>query len=145
VKKDLCQLGKERADVVECANKAEASRAEMFIAGTCTLQMAPNAPLFSAKIPADMQAAINAKLPIVPVALRYTDQTGQLNVEPAFVGDQTMAENVMILWKSRNRFTATLTPSPAVYNPDWTRHEYAQACKTAIELTLRDSENPTQH
>jgi 1-acyl-sn-glycerol-3-phosphate acyltransferase len=92
-----------------------------------------------------MQAAINAKLPIVPVALRYTDQTGQLNVEPAFVGDQTMAENVMILWKSRNRFTATLTPSPAVYNPDWTRHEYAQACKTAIELTLRDSENPTQH
>jgi 1-acyl-sn-glycerol-3-phosphate acyltransferase len=91
-----------------------------------------------------MQAAINAKLPIVPVALRYTDQTGQLNTEPSFVGEQTMAENVMILWKSRNRFTATLTPCPAVYNPEWTRHDYAQACKTAIELVLREAERPPQ-
>jgi len=84
-----------------------------------------------------MQAAINAKLPIVPVALRYTDQTGQLNTEPAFVGDQTLAENVMILWKSRNRYTATLTPCAGIYDPEWTRHHYAQACKTSIEAALK--------
>jgi 1-acyl-sn-glycerol-3-phosphate acyltransferase len=82
------------------------------------------------------QAAINAELPLIPVALRYRDETGELSTEPAFIGEQTMAENVMLIWKSRRRYTATLVPCNPVHDASWTRHHYANVCKQAIETRL---------
>ncbi len=79
-----------------------------------------------------LQAAVNAGVPLIPVALRYTDETGALSTDPAFVGEQTMAQNVMLLWKSPRRYTVTLVPCEPIYHPEWTRHHYAEACRDAI-------------
>lgn len=84
------------------------------------------------------QAAINADVPLIPVALRYTDETGSLTTEPAFVGEQTMAQNVMLLWRSKRRYTVTLVPCEPVHAPGWTRHHYAEVCQTAIQARLNE-------
>lgn len=78
------------------------------------------------------QAAVNAQLPLIPMALRYTDESGALSTDPAFVGEQTMLQNVMVLWRSSKRYTVTLVPCEPLYHPEWTRHQYANACRDAI-------------
>jgi 1-acyl-sn-glycerol-3-phosphate acyltransferase len=82
------------------------------------------------------QAAINADVPLVPVALRYTDETGALSPDPAFIGEQTMAQNVMLLWKSKRRYTVSLVPCDPIVHPEWTRHHYADECRKVILARL---------
>jgi len=44
--------------------------------------------------PAMFQAALDAGVPVQPVALRYVDQAGRRTTEPAFVGDMTFVESL---------------------------------------------------
>ena len=56
------------------------------------------------------QAAIDAGKPLVPMSLRYRTPDGLVSTEPAFVGEQTMLENLLVLLKHPTGFTVTLTP-----------------------------------
>jgi 1-acyl-sn-glycerol-3-phosphate acyltransferase len=82
------------------------------------------------------QAAIDANCPVFSIALRYTDKNGAINTTPAFINDQTLWQNAMVLWKSSKPVFATLIVCNNRYQPSTTRQQLADAAHLTIANTL---------
>ena len=88
-----------------------------------------------------LQSSIEAVKLVVPMCLHYTRKDGTLTTEPAFIGEQTMLENFMVLVKHPQGFVVTLTPLPAIHTHDdqnqpFTRHLLAEQAHKAVSEEL---------
>lgn len=81
------------------------------------------------------EAAIEAKAPIQPYALRYTDASGNLHPATEFVGDMTFAQSVIAILKS-NGIKAELMILPVIDSGDAHRRELAGTARDSIGSAL---------
>ena len=81
------------------------------------------------------EAAIEARVPVQPYALRYLDDDGALHPAADFIGDTTFAESVAVILRNR-RLTAELIRLPAIDSDGANRRELAQAAHAAIKNAL---------
>lgn len=82
------------------------------------------------------EAAIEAKVPVQPYALRYLDEDGALHSAADFIGDMTFAESVGLILRSRP-LIAELIRLPAITSEAAHRRELALAAHAAISNALR--------
>ncbi len=81
------------------------------------------------------EAAIEAKAPIQPYALRYTDAAGNLHPATEFVGDMTFAQSVIAVLKSKG-IKAELMILPVIDSGDAHRRALAGAARRSIGNAL---------
>ncbi len=93
------------------------------------------------------QAAVEAGRPVVPLCLRYTERpSGQFSELPAFIGDQSMVENLMVLLKHPTGFSVTLSPlapivvdQPEDVSKATGRHQIGEMAHAAIKARLQNN------
>lgn len=84
------------------------------------------------------EAAIEAKVPVQPYAVRYVDAQGGLHQAADFIGDMTFVESVVAILKSGG-MTAQLTLLPVIdTNEASHRRELADAARKVIAQSLGD-------
>ncbi len=81
------------------------------------------------------EAAIEARVPIQPYAIRYIDERGELHRAADFIGDTTFVESMLSIMKAR-KMTAQLVMLPSIETAGEHRRELAQQTRTAIAQTL---------
>jgi 1-acyl-sn-glycerol-3-phosphate acyltransferase len=81
------------------------------------------------------EAAIEAKVPVQPYALRYLDSLGRLHPAADFVGDTTFVQSVMAILKSGG-MTAEVTILPAISSSGAHRRELAAAARSSVAAGL---------
>lgn len=70
-----------------------------------------------------VQPAIHAGVPLQPVSLQYFDAQGRFSAAPAFIGEQTLVENVKVLLSAPQGFIVKLHfHAPILPQPGQTRH-----------------------
>ena len=89
------------------------------------------APFYAALL----QAAVDAAVPVQPVAIRYREIDGARSTAAAFVDDMTFAASLARIL-ARPRLVAELTFGPPIYAADKTRRELAAQCRAFIADTL---------
>ena len=89
------------------------------------------APFYAALL----QAAVEAAVPVQPVAIRYREIDGARSTAAAFVDDMTFAGSLARVL-ARPRLVAELTFGPPIYAADRTRRELATQCRAFIADTL---------
>lgn len=90
-----------------------------------------------------VQPAIQADVPLVPVSLQYFTPDGQFTAAPAFVGDQTLLENIQVLLSSKTGFVVQLYIHAPIRAEGRTRHElsaqaHEQICARFCRIHLND-------
>lgn len=70
-----------------------------------------------------VQPAIQANLPLLPVSLQYFTPSGEFSARPAFVGEQTLLENIQVLLNSETGFVVQLYIHAPINTEGRTRHE----------------------
>ena len=81
------------------------------------------------------EAAIDARAPVQPYALRYVDRQGKLHPAADFIGETTIVESIIAILKSRG-MTAELTQLPLISTDGAQRRELAQLSRAAIAAGL---------
>ena len=81
------------------------------------------------------EAAIEAKVPVQPFALRYVDQNGHFHHAADFIGDMTFAESMKVILKPP-RMTAELIRLPAISTDGAHRREVASQSQQAVRDAL---------
>ncbi len=81
------------------------------------------------------EAAIDAKVPIQPYAIRYLDSAGNLHPAVNFIGDMTFAQS-MIAILNADKITAELMLLPTIESSGMHRRELAAASRHSIGMTL---------
>jgi 1-acyl-sn-glycerol-3-phosphate acyltransferase len=81
------------------------------------------------------EAAIEAKAPIQPYALRYLDATGDLHPAADFTGDMTFAQSVITILKSKG-MRVELIILPTIDSADAHRRELAAKARQSIGQAL---------
>lgn len=81
------------------------------------------------------EAAIEARVPVQPYALRYVDAQGRLHHAADFIGDMTFVDSMMLIMKS-DRMIARVTLLPAMTTAGAHRRDLAQATRTVIADAL---------
>jgi len=89
------------------------------------------APFYAALL----QAAVDAAVPVQPVAIRYREIDGARSTAAAFVDDMTFAGSLARIL-ARPRIVAELTFGPPIYAADKTRRELAAQCQAFVADTL---------
>lgn len=82
-----------------------------------------------------VQPAIQANVPLLPVSLQYFTPDGKFSDSPAFIGDQTLLENIQVLLNSETGFVVQLYIHAPMQTDGRTRHELsddAHACICAL-------------
>jgi 1-acyl-sn-glycerol-3-phosphate acyltransferase len=87
------------------------------------------------------EAAIEAKVPVQPYAIRYVDAGGGLHTSADFIGDMSFAASVIAIMKSGG-MTAELIRLPAMPTDGAHRRELAQAAREAVAGALGFSPAP---
>jgi len=77
------------------------------------------------------EAAIDAKVPVQPYALRYLDTNEQLHPAADFIGDMTIAQSIISILKARG-LTAELIQLPAISTDGAHRRDLAVSARAAI-------------
>lgn len=85
------------------------------------------------------EAAIEARVPVQPYALRYIDEHGTLHHAADFIGDTTFVDSMFLIMKAR-RMTAQLIMLPSMATSGAHRRELAQQARGVIERALDDAE-----
>lgn len=80
-----------------------------------------------------VQAAIATGVKVLPVSLQYFDAQGRLTAEPAFVGDQTLVQNIAVLLKAKEGFEVRLTFHAPLDVAETSRHELGKKAYEAIK------------
>lgn len=83
------------------------------------------------------EAAIEAKVPVQPYALRYVDEHGNLHQDADFVGDMTFVDSMLLIMNAR-RMTAQLIRLPLIPTAGAHRRDLALAAHAAIAEALAD-------
>jgi 1-acyl-sn-glycerol-3-phosphate acyltransferase len=81
------------------------------------------------------EAAIDAKVPVQPYALRYLDAQGRFHPTVDFVGDMTFAESMLAILRGDKIF-AQLIVLPLIETSGAHRRELAKSAHDAIALAL---------
>jgi 1-acyl-sn-glycerol-3-phosphate acyltransferase len=89
------------------------------------------APFYAALL----QAAVDAAVPVQPVAIRYRETDGARSAAAAFVDEMTFAGSLTRVL-ARPRLVAELTFGAPIYAADKTRRELAAECRAFIAATL---------
>ena len=89
--------------------------------------------------PALFQAAIDARAPVQPVALRYRDTHGRPSAAPVFVGDTTVLASVRRVLREPT-LAAEAILGPSLDPAGRTRRELAEHTRDWIAATLGTGE-----
>jgi len=81
------------------------------------------------------EAAIDAKVPVQPYAIRYVDANGNLHSTVDFVGDMSFAQSIIAILRTKE-ITAQLMLLPVIETEGAHRRELAVAARRAIAHTL---------
>lgn len=81
------------------------------------------------------EAAIDAKVPVQPYALRYVDAQGELHTAVNFIGDMTFAQSMVLVLSARN-VKAQIILLPLIDTTGCHRRELAAATRSAISVGL---------
>jgi 1-acyl-sn-glycerol-3-phosphate acyltransferase len=81
------------------------------------------------------EAAIEAKVPVQPYALRYVDANGNLHGAADFIGDMTFVDSMLLIMRS-GRMTAQLMPLPLIDSTDMHRRDLSLAVRQSIAAEL---------
>ncbi|MCR2745741.1 lysophospholipid acyltransferase family protein [Limnobacter parvus] len=79
-----------------------------------------------------VQPAIQAGVPLLPVSLQYFKPDGSFSTEPAFLGDQTILENIKVLLNSKTGFVVQLYIHAPINTEGRTRHELSDEAHERI-------------
>jgi 1-acyl-sn-glycerol-3-phosphate acyltransferase len=82
-----------------------------------------------------IQAAIDAQLPVQPVALRYHEPGGELAEAAAYIGDTSLMESVCMIIKGAP-IIAQVTLLDPIDSRGKTRHQVAAQARAAIATSL---------
>jgi 1-acyl-sn-glycerol-3-phosphate acyltransferase len=82
------------------------------------------------------EAAIDAQVPIRPLALRYVDADGKLESAVEFIGDTSFAQSIVMILKAKKKITAQLLLLPVIATEGTHRRELAAAARSAIADVL---------
>ncbi len=81
------------------------------------------------------QAAIEADVPIQPVALRYYTRRGLISLDAAYAGETTMFQSICLILNGAP-IVARVTLLAPIEPRGMTRHQLAQAARAAIAASL---------
>ena len=91
--------------------------------------------------PALFQAAIDAAVPVQPVAIRIREVDGSPAAAAAFIDDMTFVESLgQVL--ARPRLVVELTFGPPIWAADQTRRQLAMRCRAFVAGVLGLAESP---
>lgn len=77
--------------------------------------------------------AVLAGVPLLPVSLSYCTPQGEFTAEPAFVGDQTLVQNMQVLLKSKQGYLVkTYFHAPIATNQALTRRALSERARDVI-------------
>jgi 1-acyl-sn-glycerol-3-phosphate acyltransferase len=79
-----------------------------------------------------VQPAIQAKVPLLPVSLQYFTPNGQFSAQPAFIGEQTLFQNIQVLINSKTGFVVQLYIHAPIHAEGRTRHELSDLAHAQI-------------
>lgn len=82
-----------------------------------------------------LQPAVDAAAVIYPVALRYLDESGNIDVDASYVGETTLPESFGMIVR-RRQIVANLIFLPGIDAAGKTRRELAVAAQSAIAAAL---------
>jgi 1-acyl-sn-glycerol-3-phosphate acyltransferase len=82
-----------------------------------------------------LQPAVDEGAAVYPVALRYLDEAGNINVDASYVGDTTLTQSLRSILRQRI-IRAELIFLPAIDAVGKTRRELAEFAQTAIATAL---------
>ena len=82
-----------------------------------------------------LQPAVDEGAMVYPVALRYLDETGNINVNASYVGDTSLTESLRMIFAEK-RIRAELTFLPAIDATGKTRRELAAQTQSVIAAEL---------
>jgi 1-acyl-sn-glycerol-3-phosphate acyltransferase len=85
--------------------------------------------------PALFQAAIDAAIPVQPVAIRIREVDGTPAAAAAFIDDMTFAESLARVL-ARPRLVVELTFGPPIWSADQTRRQLATRCRSFVADAL---------
>lgn len=85
--------------------------------------------------PALFQAAIDAAIPVQPVAIRIVEDDGSPAAAAAFVDDMTFVESLGRVL-ARPRLVVELTFGPPIWSADQTRRQLAMRCRSFVAEVL---------
>ena len=80
-----------------------------------------------------VQPAIQAGVPVVPVTLQYFSERGEFSTEPAFLGEQTLLENIQVLLNSKAGYVVRLYFHNPIPTEGRNRHELSDQAFASIE------------
>ena len=90
------------------------------------------------------EAAIEAKVPILPFAVRYVDAQGQLHSAADFIGEMTFAESMKLILAA-GEITAELIQLPSIPTEGAHRREIAQQARIVVAGGLGVVIEQTEH
>ncbi|TAK90647.1 MAG: 1-acyl-sn-glycerol-3-phosphate acyltransferase [Burkholderiaceae bacterium] len=83
-----------------------------------------------------MQAALEAGVPVIPVALRYFDRHGQVTRTPAYFGEMNIFQSLVQVLSAEKMVVEITFLAPIIVTAETTRHEVAQHAHAAISASL---------
>lgn len=84
-----------------------------------------------------VQPAMLAKVPVIPVSIQYRDAEGRFSSDPAYLGEQTLLQNIAVLAKAAQGYAVHLTfHTPILPLADDTRHAISDRAHAAIQSAL---------
>lgn len=84
-----------------------------------------------------VQPAILANVPVVPVSLQYLNALGQWTPAPAYLGEQSLVENLQVLLANLGEFKVKLLFHCPMEIVDETRHEISGRARELISQGLQ--------
>jgi 1-acyl-sn-glycerol-3-phosphate acyltransferase len=88
------------------------------------------------------EAAIEARVPILPFSVRYTDSTGALQHSVDYIGDTSFLESIIMMLKG-GKIIAHVQQLPMISSEGMHRRHLANAARTAVAQSLGLAENAT--
>jgi 1-acyl-sn-glycerol-3-phosphate acyltransferase len=87
-----------------------------------------------------VQPAIQAGVPMLPVSLQYFTPDGKFSAQPAFIGEQTLLENIQVLLNSKTGFVVQLYIHAPINTEGRTRHDLSDEAHARIRaLSMQTS------
>ncbi|MFN4328926.1 MAG: lysophospholipid acyltransferase family protein [Limnobacter sp.] len=85
-----------------------------------------------------VQPAIAAGVPLLPVTLQYVEPNGRFTEAPAFVGEQTLLDNIRVLVTAPQGFVCRLTFHAPIDVEGNTRHTLSAQARSVIEARMAE-------
>mgnify|MGYP003384451703 CR=1 FL=1 len=89
------------------------------------------------------EAAIEARVPILPFSVRYTDSTGALQHSVDYIGDTSFLESIVMMLKG-GKIIAHVQQLPMISSEGMHRRHLANAARAAVAQSLGLNVNPTE-